>query len=164
MSQQVVLGSDHAGIGLRTYLGQQIQKNFPNKYRVEVIGPQEGQTVDYPDIALIVGQKVACAGSCGVLICGTGVGISIAANKIPGIRCALVSDSSTARLSREHNDANIVALGARILGYGLAWDITVTWLRTPFSEGDRHRQRLASIQHMESGICGSVLTPPGHSR
>jgi ribose 5-phosphate isomerase B len=85
----------------------------------------------------------------GILICGTGIGMSIAANKTPGIRCALVHDLFSAKATREHNDTNVLAMGERIIGPGVAQEIVKVWLETPFSEGERHRNRIRKVMELE---------------
>ena len=107
----------------------------------------DGESVDYPIYAKKVGQAII-DGECekGILICGTGIGISIAANKMKGIRCALCSDCFSAEATRLHNDTNIVALGGRVVGPGLGVKIVDTFLNTPFSEDERHKRRIALIE------------------
>jgi len=111
-------------------------------------------SVDYPDYALPVAEKVA-AGEFdrGILVCGTGIGMSIAANKVPGIRCALVHDTFSARATREHNDSNVLALGERVIGPGLALDIVKIWLETEF-QGGRHARRVEKIAAIEAKHAG----------
>lgn len=142
------IGSDHAGYQLK----QEIIKHLINKgYEVKDFGTCSADTdVDYPDYGLAVAKAVS-RGECekGIIICGTGIGISIAANKVRGIRAALCTDSYMARMSRLHNDANVLALGGRILGVGLALDIVDTWLETEFL-GARHKRRIDKIVEIES--------------
>jgi len=114
------------------------------------VGCTCGDSVDYPDYALAACEKVVSGeADKGILICGTGIGMSIAANKIPGIRCALVHDTFSARATREHNDSNVLAMGERVIGPGLAQEIVKIWLETPFSEGERHRNRVGKIKRLE---------------
>ena len=112
-------------------------------------GTCDAQSVDYPDYALSVAEAVT-SGECerGILICGTGIGISISANKVPGIRAALCTNGFMARMSREHNNANVLALGERIVGLDLAIDIVDIWLKTEFL-GDRHQKRVDKIEAIE---------------
>jgi ribose 5-phosphate isomerase B len=118
-------------------------------HEVEDLGTHDESSCDYPDYAEKVGRAVTSGrADRGVLICGTGVGISISANKIPGVRAALCGDTFSARMSREHNDANVLCLGARVVGTGLALDIVSTWLGASF-EGGRHQRRLDKIQALE---------------
>lgn len=136
----LAIASDHAGFGLKCEIIKHLEEiGVP----FEDFGTCNGTTsVDYPDYGLKVAEAVASGThDRGIIICGTGIGISIAANKVPGIRAALCTDTYMARMSREHNDANILALGARVLGVGLAVEIVDTWLNAPFL-GGRHKQRV----------------------
>lgn len=140
----VAIGCDHGGFELK----QEILA-FLDKKEIEYkdFGCYDTASVDYPEYA----RKVAYAildGTCdkGILICGTGIGISIAANKIPGIRAALCTDCFCAQATREHNDANILALGGRVVGPGLATKIVETFLETPFSNDERHIRRINLIE------------------
>lgn len=114
-------------------------------------GTNSLDSCDYPDYAGPAARAVA-DGTCdrGIVMCTTGIGVSIVANKVKGIRCALVSDLMSARLTREHNDTNILAMGAGVLGEKLALEIVDTWLDPPFSEGPRHKNRIAKISAMEA--------------
>lgn len=143
---RVVIGSDHGGLRLK----QEI-KNLLNEMAIayEDVGCNCETSVDYPDYAKPVAQRVANGEfDRGILICGTGIGMSIAANKVKGIRCAVVSDEYSARMSREHNDANVLALGERVIGPDLAKSIVRTWLTTEFG-GDRHARRIRKIHELE---------------
>ncbi|PTM56765.1 ribose 5-phosphate isomerase B [Desmospora activa] len=143
---RVIIGSDHGGYRLKESLKAVMEKRG---IIVEDIGCDCEESVDYPDYALPVASRVVSGEfDRGVLICGTGLGMSIAANKVPGIRCAVVSDEFSARMSREHNDANVLALGARVVGPGLAETILATWLEAEF-DGERHRRRLDKIEKLE---------------
>ncbi len=142
----VAIGSDHGGYQLK-----QAIKSFLDSMKIsyEDVGCHSLDSVDYPDYALPVAERVANGkADRGILICGTGLGMSIAANKVPGIRCAVVSDEFTARMSRAHNDANILAIGERVVGPGLAIEIVRTWLETEFS-GERHQRRVEKIKKIE---------------
>jgi RpiB/LacA/LacB family sugar-phosphate isomerase len=143
---KIAIGSDHAGLQLKqdiiAFLGAE-------GFDPIDCGTYTGDSVDYPDFAEKVAIEVLSKKIPGILICGTGIGISIAANKIPGIRAALCSDLFTARLAREHNDANILAIGARITGYGLAEEIIKTFLNTEFAAG-RHQRRIEKITALEN--------------
>ncbi len=142
----VAIGSDHGGYQLK-----QTIKSFLDSMKIsyEDVGCHSLDSVDYPDYALPVAERVANGkADRGILICGTGLGMSIAANKVPGIRCAVVSDEFTARMSRAHNDANILAIGERVVGPGLAIEIVRTWLETEFS-GERHQRRVEKIKKIE---------------
>lgn len=140
------IGSDHAG-----YKMKEFSKKFLQDQGVEVIdmGPDSENRVDYPDFAKKVCDKVLDDDkSFGVLICGTGIGISIAANKCHGIRAALAHDAYTAAMGRAHNDANVLCFGARIVGEGVAESILSTWLSAEF-EGGRHANRVQKINNLE---------------
>lgn len=142
----IIIGSDHGGLSLKSAL-----KSYLNRRGVQVVdaGTNSDASVDYPDF----GQKVAemvVAGEAelGILICGTGIGMSIAANKIPGIRAALVTDVFMARMSKEHNNANILVLGGRVLDEQIACNLVEAWLDAKF-EGGRHQLRLDKITALE---------------
>ncbi|NLY45618.1 MAG: ribose 5-phosphate isomerase B [Tissierella sp.] len=142
---KIGIGSDHGGYELKESI-----KEYLNQLGVEFVdyGTNSLESVDYPDF----GKKVADAVlekqvDRGILICGTGIGISITANRIQGIRCALCTDTFSARMSREHNNANILALGGRVVGVGLALDIVKTFLDTEF-EGGRHERRINKIDEI----------------
>lgn len=148
---RVAIGADHAGYALKETLAMYMRERG-----IEVIdfGTHGPDPVDYPDYARVVAEVVARGeADFGVLICGTGVGMAITANKVAGIRAAAVSDVYSARMSRAHNDANILCMGGRVVGPGLAIEILETWLRTPF-EGGRHARRVEKIRALETG-CGT---------
>lgn len=140
----IALGCDHGGYELM----QEVKAHLDSRGEEYMdFGCHSTEAVDYP----IYARKVAKAileGECerGILICGTGIGISIAANKILGIRAALCTDCFSAQATREHNDANILALGGRVVGAGLALKIVDTFLDTPFSDEERHKRRIALIE------------------
>ncbi len=152
---RVAIGSDHAGFHLKESV-----KEYLASRQVEFtdFGVDQPESADYPDIARVVAEAVACGDyERGILICGTGIGMAIAANKVPGIRAALCQDPFTARVAREHNDANIVTLGERVLEPGLAREIIETWLQARFG-GGRHARRLAKIELLEKKYsCGETL-------
>lgn len=143
---KVAIASDHGGLRIKEEL-KSLLDELGLDY--EDFGCNCEESVDYPDYALPVAEKVA-AGECdrGILICGTGIGMSIAANKVKGIRCALVHDTFSAKATREHNDSNVLAMGERVIGPGLAREIAKVWLETSF-EGGRHTRRLDKINDME---------------
>lgn len=144
---KIAIACDHAALKLKNDV---IEKLGKEGYEVEDFGIYEQKSVDYPDYALPVAEAVASGNADkGILICGTGIGMSIAANKVKGIRCALCSDTFSAHATREHNDANILAFGERVVGEGLAMDIVDTFLKTPFSGDDRHVKRIAKISAIE---------------
>jgi len=145
----IAIGCDHAGVELKNEL-----LSLLNNLRIPYIdyGTDSPESVDYPDF----GEKVSDAVSSGkielgILICGTGIGMSIVANKFPGVRASLCNDLFTAKMSRLHNDANILVIGGRIVGKDLAKEIVKTWVSTPF-EGDRHRRRLDKITKIEERL------------
>jgi ribose 5-phosphate isomerase B len=146
-SMKVAIGADHAGYRLKAELLDFIRSLG---HEVEDFGAHGPESVDYPDFASAVcGKVVSGEADRGILVCGTGIGMSIAANKIPGIRCALVHDVFSAKATREHNDTNVLALGERVVGPGLAQEIIGTWLSTEFSQGERHKQRIAKMMSLE---------------
>ncbi|AUS98401.1 ribose 5-phosphate isomerase B [Clostridium thermosuccinogenes] len=142
----IAVGSDHAGYGLKTEIIDHLKQNG---YEVLDFGTCDCNSVDYPDYGLSVAEAVK-DGRCekGIIICGTGIGISIAANKVPGIRAAVCSDTYSARMSREHNNANVLSIGARVVGPGLALDIVDTWLKAEF-QGGKHQNRINKITQIE---------------
>jgi ribose 5-phosphate isomerase B len=142
--EAIFLGSDHAGFTLKHDIFQYLRSlSIP----VEDLGCDSAEvSVNYPQYShKVVRAILANPGSRGILICGTGLGMSIAANRFPGIRAALCQELYTARMSRRHNDANLLVMGGRIVGPGLAREIVHVWLTTPF-EGGRHQQRLDLIE------------------
>lgn len=145
---KIAIGNDQAGVQLKRDLTEYIESLG---HEVVNFGTDTTESVDYPVYAEKVARAVV-SGQCdrGVLICGTGLGISIAANKIRGVRCAHCTESCSTALSRRHNDANIVAVGARIIGPELAKDIVKTFLETGF-EGGRHARRVGLIAKLENG-------------
>lgn len=138
------IGSDHGGFALKEAIKKHLEERGL-EYRD--YGTYSDASCDYPVYGRAVAKAVA-AGECelGILICGTGIGISITANKVPGIRAALCSDCFSAEATRLHNNANILALGARVLGEGLALKIVDTFLDTPFSNDERHIRRISMIE------------------
>lgn len=138
------IGSDHGGFALKEAIKKHLEESGL-EYRD--YGTYSNASCDYPVYGRAVAKAVA-AGECelGILICGTGIGISITANKVPGIRAALCSDCFSAEATRLHNNANILALGARVLGEGLALKIVDTFLDTPFSNDERHIRRISMIE------------------
>lgn len=149
---KIVLASDHAGFELK----EEIKTFLEEKgHAVQDIGAFNKESCHYP----VYGRKAAelvAAGECekGVLVCGTGIGISLAANKVKGIRCAVVSDTFSAKMARAHNDANMLAVGARVVGGGLALAIVEAWLEAEF-EGGRHQERVNMIE--DGGSYGKSL-------
>ncbi len=144
---KIAIASDHGGYALKQdilALLQELEVEFKD------FGCLNEESVDYPDYAFEVSTAVAAKEyDRGILICGTGIGISIAANKVKDIRCALVHDLFSAKATREHNDSNVLAMGGRVIGPGLACEIVKVWLSTEF-EGDRHQKRIDKISKFES--------------
>lgn len=147
---KIALGSDHGGFGLKQEIISHLEKKG---YEIKDYGTYSTESCDYPDFALKAAEGVA-GKECdlGILVCGTGIGISIAANKVPGIRAALCSDTFSAHATREHNNANILALGERVVGKGLALDIVDAFLNAEF-EGGRHQKRVDKITDIEKKYC-----------
>lgn len=143
---KVAIGADHGGYRLKEDI-KGLLEDLGVDYKD--FGTHSKEAVDYPDVALPVAQSVADGlFDRGILICGTGIGIGIAANKVKGIRAALVHDTFSAHACREHNDANILTMGERVIGSGLARDIVTIWLATDF-EGGRHERRVEKIMTIE---------------
>lgn len=142
----IALGADHAGVQLKDDLASQLRESG---HEVTDHGTHGTQSVDYPDIAGDVARDVAAGGAeLGILVCGTGLGVAIAANKVDGIRATTCNDLFTARMARSHNDANVLTLGARVVGGGVAAEIARTFVETPF-EGGRHGRRVEKIHGLE---------------
>ena len=139
---KIAIGCDHAGVPVKQALVETVLAD----HDVEDFGTDSSEPVDYPDIAVSVARAIADGDAeRGVLICGTGIGMAMAAGKIAGIRAATCTEPFSAELSRRHNDANILCLGARVIGTGMAKRITEAWLSTGF-EGGRHARRIKKIQ------------------
>jgi len=145
MKKTIWIGSDHAGVDLKN----RIKNELKQEYDVQDVGPLDKTSVDYPDFGEKVAMQVANhSDSEGILICGSGIGMSITANKVPGIRAALVHSVETATLARQHNNANILCLGARVVPEDLAVSMVKSWLTTSF-EGDRHQKRIDKISNLD---------------
>ncbi len=145
---RVALGSDHGGYELKEAILKHLEAQG---LEVQDLGTHSNDSVDYPKYGFSVGSAIIKGqADLGIVICGTGQGISMAANKITGIRAAVCSETFSARMSREHNNANVLALGARVIGVGLALDIVDIFLKTEFS-GGRHALRLKLISDIERG-------------
>ncbi len=143
---KVILSADHAGVTIRKEVS-----NLLEEMNIEYVdtGCEGSGSVDYPDYALPAAERVASGEfDRGILICGTGIGMSIAANKVKGVRCALTHDVYSAKLTRQHNNTNVLAMGERVIGPGLAREIVQTWLETDF-EGGRHANRIGKITNYE---------------
>ncbi|HIW13539.1 MAG TPA: ribose 5-phosphate isomerase B [Candidatus Salinicoccus stercoripullorum] len=140
---KIAIASDHGGVNLKKAIVETLAQKGVD---ITDFGPDSGESVDYPDYAKPVAEKVADGiFDRGILICGTGIGMSIAANKVKGIRCALVHDSFSAKATRQHNNSNMLAMGERVVGSGLANDIVDIWLNTEY-EGGRHERRVCKIE------------------
>jgi ribose 5-phosphate isomerase B len=145
---KISIGADHGGYRLKEIVVPFIESLG---HEVTDVGCSCDQSVDYPDYALPVCEAVASGqADRGILICGTGIGMSIAANKVRGIRCALVHDMFSAQATRDHNDTNVLALGERVVGPGVAQEIIRIWLETPFSNGERHVGRISKVKEIEA--------------
>lgn len=141
---RISIASDHAGVELKAHISE-LLRNRGKGHEVVDFGPDTTDRVDYPDYAVrvcasVLGNRVER----GILICGSGIGMSMAANRHQGIRCALVHDPVSAELSRRHNNSNVIALGARLLGPDQAWACVLAWLQTPF-DGGRHQGRVEKL-------------------
>lgn len=142
----IAIGCDHGGYDLKVKVIEYLKEK---KIDFKDMGCDSKASVDYPVYGHAVAKTVA-DGSCekGIVICTTGVGISIAANKVPGIRCALCADTLSAKMTRLHNDANVLALGGGMIGTNLALDIVETFLNTPFSEEEKHQRRVNLLEQV----------------
>ena len=144
---KIAIGCDHGALALKNKIVAHLKER---NFQVEDFGTHTTDSCDYPDFAEAAARAVA-DGRCdrGIVLCTTGIGVSITANKIKGIRCALLSDVMSARMTREHNDTNVMALGAAVVGEMLALKIVDTWLDTEFSGGERHQRRVDKIMALE---------------
>lgn len=144
---KIAIGCDHGALELKNTVVAHLEKKG---YEVQDFGTYTLDSCDYPDYAAQAAKAVA-DGVCdkGIVLCTTGIGVSIAANKVKGIRCALLSDVMSARLTREHNDTNMMALGAGVVGQMLALEIINTWLSTEFSHNERHQRRINKVMALE---------------
>lgn len=149
-NRTVALGSDHVGVALRRVVGTWLAEKG---WEVRDVGAATEERSDYPVFG-VAAAKLVRSGACrlGIVICGTGVGISLAANKVRGIRCAVCSEPYTAALAREHNDANMLAMGARVVGSGLALMIVRAFVEAQF-EGGRHQRRIDMLAEIEASEC-----------
>ena len=147
--KKIAIASDHGGFDLKeTVIAQLLDKNW----EVDDLGPTNDDSVDYPDYAVKLVEAILKSNNGrGILICGTGLGMSIVVNRFPGIRGTLCADVYTAKMCRKHNDSNILILGGRVVGKGLAAEIVETWLITNF-EGGRHQRRLDKINELDTTL------------
>jgi ribose 5-phosphate isomerase B len=146
---KIVIGCDHGALELKKEV-LKVLAEFKD-IETEDVGTFDAESVDYPDIAeKVCGKITKGEADRGIVLCGTGIGISIAANKMKGIRAALCGDVFSARMSREHNDANVLAMGGRVTGFGPAGEIVRTWVTTEFSQGERHIRRIEKMMALEN--------------
>ena len=147
--KKIAIASDHGGFDLKEGI---IAVLLNAGWEVDDLGPLNGDSVDYPDYGIKLAEAVAEKRvERGIVICGTGIGMSIVVNRFPGIRGTLCSDVYTAKLCREHNDSNILIMGGRVIGKGFAAEIVNIWLNTPF-EGGRHQRRLDKINQIDASL------------
>jgi ribose 5-phosphate isomerase B len=144
---KIALGADHGGMDLKDAIREHLQRQG---HEVQDFGTCSRESTDYPDYARTVGEAVARGEfERGILVCGTGQGMAITANKVRGVRAAVCLETFSARLSREHNNTNVMCLGGRVVGPGLALDIVDIWLRAEFSDAPRHHRRVDKITEVE---------------
>ena len=144
---KIAIGCDHGALALKNKVADHLKEQG---HEVTDFGTYTLDSCDYPDFAAKAAQAVA-DGVCekGIVLCTTGIGVSITANKVKGIRCALLSDVMSARMTREHNDTNMMAIGAAVTGELLALEIVDTWISTEFSQGERHQRRIDKMMALE---------------
>jgi RpiB/LacA/LacB family sugar-phosphate isomerase len=148
-SMRIVIGSDHAGFEMKKTVVRRLLK--VGELEVVDVGSYNTDPVDYPDYAEAIGLAIQEGrAERGIIICGSGIGASVAANKLPGVRAGLCHDTYSARQGVEHDDMNVLALGARVIGPELARELVIAFVRATFSGGERHRRRLAKIQALEA--------------
>lgn len=158
MTRTVAIGSDHAGFHLKVHL---VEFLGGLGYAVEDLGTNSADSVDYPPICAEVGRRVRDGGAdVGIVLGGSGQGEQLAANKVRGVRAALCNDLYTARMARAHNDANVLSMGARVVGVGLAEEIVQLFLSTPF-DGGRHARRVAQLAEIEAAETAGTQPPGG---
>ena len=146
---RIVIGSDHAGFEMKKTVVRRLLK--VGELEVADVGSYNTDPVDYPDYAEAIGLAIQEGrAERGIIICGSGIGASVAANKLPGVRAGLCHDTYSARQGVEHDDMNVLALGARVIGPELARELVIAFVRATFSGGERHRRRLAKIQALEA--------------
>lgn len=144
---KIAIASDHGAFEAKEKLKQYLMQEG---HVVDDFGCRSEESVDYPDLAqLAVSALLNKSAERAILLCGTGIGMSIAANKISGVRCALCSEPLSAKLTREHNDSNVLAMGARMIGMEMMKEIVAVWLATPFSNASRHQKRIDKLSSFE---------------
>ena len=150
-NNKIFLGADHAGFKLK----EEIKKFLDSSgYKYEDLGTfTDEKSCDYPKTALKLAQNVVKNNSRGILMCGTGTGEAIVANKVKGIRAANCFNEFTAKMSREHNNSNVLCMGARVIGINMAKKVTKAWLETDFSKEERHIKRVKQIENIEKNLC-----------
>lgn len=148
---KIAVACDHGGLNLKGTLIAYLRKNG---HEVKDFGTYDGVSCDYPDFALQAAESVA-SGECerGIVVCSSGIGVSIVANKVPGIRCAHCHDTYCAKYTRLHNDANMLAFGEKVVGVGLMEEIVALFLTTEYEGGERHDRRIAKIKAIEEKYC-----------
>jgi ribose 5-phosphate isomerase B len=152
---RVALAADHAGAALKDELLRRLRAAFPEHELIDLGGDGSDPADDYPDYARSIGELVRDGGAQrGILVCGSGVGASVAANKIQGIRAAICHDTYSAHQGVEHDDMNVLTLGARVVGTELSYELSVAFLRAAFSGEPRHRRRLEKVLAIEAGTMG----------
>jgi len=157
--KRLIIGCDHAAVDLK---GKIVSLLSELSIPTHDVGPFTSESVDYPDFAGQVARGVASGEyDGGILLCGTGLGMSMAANRFAGVRAALCSDLFSAMMSRQHNDANVLVMGARVTGDALALEIVRTWLKTPF-EGGRHQTRIDKFDQIPMGCCADSKETVGN--
>ncbi len=150
---RIAVAADHAGFELKQHVAEWLKAN---SFTVLDLGTNSSEPVDYPDFAEALGRSILGRAERGVLICGSGVGASVAVNKFPGIRAGLCHDTYSAHQGVEHDDMNVLALGARVIGPELALELVRAFLGACFSGAERHVRRLNKIKALETNICDSV--------
>ena len=148
---KISIGSDHGGYQLKTEIKNHL---IANGYEVVDFGTNSNDSCDYPDFAY--GAATALANGevdFGVVVCTTGMGVSMVANKVKGVRCALCHNENCAEMTRRHNDANMIAFGEKVIGEGMMQELVYTFLNTPFEGGERHERRVAKIKAIEEKYC-----------
>ena len=147
---KIAIAADHGGLNLKNKIKDYLSNNG---YEITDFGTNSTESCDYPDFALPAAEAVAC-GKCdkGIVICSTGIGVSMVANKVPGVRCAPCHDAYCAEFTRRHNDANVLAMGEKVVGEGYALEIVDIFLKTEF-EGGRHQRRVDKITAVEKKYC-----------
>ncbi len=147
---KIGIGCDHGAFAYKKIIKEMLEQEG---HEVHDYGTYSTASCDYPDFAYACAKSVSDGiNERGIVICGTGIGVSITANKVKGIRCALCNDATSARLTREHNDANMLAMGQRIIGVEVMKEIVNTWMKTPFSHDERHQRRIDKISAIENSV------------